>query len=386
MATTPSLTPKTIKAEYDQRLAADKALEARLAKLEAAAAPVPTPVPPTTPPVIPPPADAIPVPPSIDATGVTVVGPALQAFIDSVPGGKTIIAPGKYNLGANGLKHYSRGVPVIHGVGSGEFRVVGGASSVMTYLGCTSAILRGLSILGDNLAGGTRDAYLPALEEGHGLRLRGTSGIETDHVLIDQVHSDGIFFDSFATYDRWCSDANIHDTTIRRNGRQGITVNAARRVRGARITLDQIAMNPIDFEPDDPLEGAQDVILDVAIGSYGLDKTYEAWAVAITGAGGDIMQDITISATIAGNVGGYLGRVLGANLAVFAPRGAGRPRRKRISFVDLSSTTVGDGRTSSGALQAFAGVDGLTLTRVDKRVFAGADRIISPDCTLVAVS
>ncbi len=119
--------------------------------------------------------------------------------------------------------------------------------------GYSNIVVRNFStILCDNRDAGTRDAYHPDGQEfSHGIAIQGSHDVEVAAVTIRGVWGDGFFIAAPGTaYSEWSERVSIHDSTIERNGRMGIVVNAGRDIVVERVAFDEIAISVFDIEPN----------------------------------------------------------------------------------------------------------------------------------------
>ena len=99
---------------------------------------------------------------------------------------------------------------------------------------------------------------------------------------------DGVFIAAPGTaYSEWSERVSIYNSTIERNGRMGIVVNAGRDIVVERVAFDEIAISVFDIEPDVLLEGATNVAFgDNTVGSYGRTSRYAAYLLEASGLDG----------------------------------------------------------------------------------------------------
>ena len=283
---------------------------------------------------------------------------ALQSFIDGVPNGTTIVfkAGGTYRI--TGLTMTSRTNLTFEGNGA-TLRNIGWTKSAMTFSTDTGITVRNLTILGDNPDAGGPNAYHTSGQEySHGISLRGTDNVDIGNVTIDGVWGDGVFVGSYATYANWSDHIRIHNSTIRRNGRNGVTINAGSDVIVSQNSFDKIAMHAIDLEPDISSEGASDVTIQAnTFGSYGTTRLLVSFLVAVVGVDGAVGRNIIVTGnTVTGGTAGYDGKALGLN-SMFS-----RSRLSTITFTNNQATGAAAGAQYPGAVLYFKNVDGLTVT------------------------
>jgi hypothetical protein len=204
------------------------------------------------------------VPGSVDATGATDVTVALQAFLNSVPDGSTVLFPAgaQYRIdGSLGL--VSRNNLTIDGQGATTFASTEGdrtRSQWKVYLG-TNLTVRNLTVRGANPAGGTGEsAYNAALEAQHGMEFAGVNGLDLDHVTITDVYGDFLYIGAFiGSTNTWSTNVKIHDSRFERNGRQGIAFTAVRNVEIYNNYIGNTRRATLDFEPNGTGWGVENV-------------------------------------------------------------------------------------------------------------------------------
>jgi hypothetical protein len=317
-----------------------------------AATPRPTPRPTTDP-------DAYRVPASIDDTGGSDVSAALQRFIDGVPNGSTIAFPGggTYRLGT-GLRLLNRRNLVFDGNGA-TLRATGprgSATSSAFFLrdGNVGITIRDFTLVGNNPDAGTRDAFHLDGQNQMGVLIWSGTDIDIHDVDIRGFWSDCVYIGTNADHE-WSDTIRFRDSTCSLNGRNGVTIIAARNVAVERVTFDRIGASIVDMEPNYSHNGATDVMIrDNTIGSYALNDQYTSWILAAVGHTGGTMRRVsvignTISGVASAGVGG-------------APRGLHlriEDRGPREDFVIRDNIST---RTVAGPAMLFTGIDGLTVT------------------------
>jgi hypothetical protein len=295
------------------------------------------------------------VPATIDATGATNVSAALQAFINSVPNGSTIVfkAGGIYRVDP-GLQFEGRSNLVFEGNGA-TIKNVGWDRPALAFWGGNHITVRNLTLLGDNPDAGTANAYHPDGQEGSmGILLYGTSNVEIANVTMSGAWGDCLYVGD-GTDRIWSDSVWFHDSTCRLNGRNGVTVNAGRNVTVERVRFDQIALHLLDIEPDHSYEGAANVkLINNTVNVYGLTSRYTSWFVAAEGAAGSVVDGLTID----GNsiIGGRPAWSPGGTYAGLATT-IRQTGRQNVVFTN-NTTTV----PSIGPVLYFANIDGLTIT------------------------
>jgi hypothetical protein len=301
------------------------------------------------------------VPPSIDATGREDVAEELNTFLASVPDGSRIDfdAGGKYRL-SRGLQVWDKRGLVFEGNGA-SLVMEGFDGSDLAIQGSTDIVVRNLSIDGDNPDAGTADAFHPDGQEfSHGIAIRGSHDVEIDDVAITGVWGDGIFVGvPGRDFTDWSSGVWIHDSSIERNGRMGVVVNAGSDVIVERVRFDEIAISVFDIEPDDLAEGAQNVTFrDNTVGSYGHTDRYVGYLLESSGLDGASIRSIALYGNqVTGSPSGLDGTMLGIHTRIDARR------TQDIWITDNVGAGAADGSKLSGAVLDLAHIDGLTVTR-----------------------
>jgi hypothetical protein len=273
------------------------------------------------------------VPASIDATGQQDASAALIAFLDTVPDGSTIAFPAGavYRMDA-GLKFSDRHNLTFEGNGA-TLRSNGDVhetSSLFALWGDDTGItIRDFNLVGNSPSPGV---YLPGEEGAHGVLVDGGSDVDVSGVTISDVYGDGFYVGS------WADGVTFHDSVVKSNGRNGVSIIAGRNVTIQRVTFDQSGYCSLDIESNDSTEGAMNIqFLDNVIGTWG-DVFFAA-----DGAAGSVVNGVTVS----GN------QVTGASLMTDVTLA----RRQNIVFTNNTSTVAAD-----GPVLRFDHVDGLTIS------------------------
>jgi len=297
------------------------------------------------------------VPASIDATGATDVGSALQRFVAGVPDGSTIVFPAgaTYRVG-RGLYLSGRRDLVLRGNGA-TIRTTGPGdmivSSTIVITGSQRITVRDLVLVGSNAQAGTASAFGGG-EAQMGVAIYASTDIELDRVTMRRFLGDCVYV-SADTSSRVPSErVRIHDSSCTLNGRTGVSIAASRQVTIERTRFDQLAMFVVNIEADYAWEVTTDVMIrDNTIGSYGLTDRYTSWVLAAEGAVGSTVRRVSlIGNTVSGGRAGYDGKALGLNVTV-------RDRGPREDFVVRDNVAT---ITVAGPVMQFLGVDGVTVT------------------------
>lgn len=278
-------------------------------------------------------------PPSIDATGTDDVTTALLAWIGTVPDSSTIRLPAgaRYRVEGTLLLRNRYGL-TIEAAGATLVATTTGADaerpagvalrswprvrSHVSLVGGGGYVIRGLTIRGAHPFGGVGDsAYVEALEAQHGVNAIAVRGLVLDSITITDIYGDFVYLGHAG--DEWTSDVRISGSRFERNGRQGIGIVGARRVRIEGNYIGQVRRAGVDIEPNFSNGGAVDVV--VRNNTFGPGRLN--W-VSSQGSSG-IVDDVTFEAN----------RLVGRPIIVnFAPP-LGNVRT-RIRFLDNVSDTV----------------------------------------------
>src|ERR1700722_18523288 len=173
------------------------------------------------------PSHVVQVPKSIDATGKADDTQALQQFIAKVPNGSVIQFQhnGRYRVEGTLFVRNRRNL-TFDGEGSLMFVTTRGAPDRAQWWikDGSNIVFRDLAVRGDNPNGGVaKAAYVAKLATQHGFRFEGVNGAEIDNVQVTDVYGDFVYVSrdkqKVPSRNVW-----IHNSTFRRNGRQGIAV------------------------------------------------------------------------------------------------------------------------------------------------------------------
>jgi hypothetical protein len=209
----------------------------------------------------------------IDATGASDVTANLQALIDrTLDGGTVRLKPGAdYRMEGTLLleeRHNLR----IEGNGARIFATTRDGSGTrhrhLRIVGGADVVVSRLEIQGANPYAGLDDrGYVPELEGQHGISLEGVTDVELDRVHIHDTYGDLVYISRHEGDRRWSERVWIHDSTLERSGRQGVTVGAGRDIVIERNRLTDMRRATVDLEPTTPSWGADNVhILDNEVG------------------------------------------------------------------------------------------------------------------------
>ena len=231
------------------------------------------------------------VPSSIDATGATDVGSALQSFINGQPDGSVITFPvnGVYQL-STGIRLDSRHNLVFDGRGT-TIRTTGSGGSalsspfVLSWASSNTDIwIRNFILEGNNTRTGAA-IYDGAQESQMGIDLNGGARIELSGLTIRRMNGDGLYANentpTAGSATAWPTDIWFHDSSIDSVGRNAFTINSGRRVTLERNIIDHVGGSVLDIEPDLDTQGAVDLILrNNTVGAWGLSPKYTMHFVA----------------------------------------------------------------------------------------------------------
>jgi hypothetical protein len=325
------------------------------------------------------------VPSSIDATGSTNAGPALQAFINSQPDGTQVNFPATavYRLD-RGLYLSGRHQLVFEGNGA-TLRATGAgnliAASPIVIDGVNSDIVvRDFVIEGSNARTGT-SIYDPSGESQEGVGIYGGARIEISNNTIRKAWGDAIYANEKDVTHTWLDGLWVHDNAIASVGRNAFTMNGVKNAVLESNTVDQIGGSVLDIEPDTAYQGATNVTLrNNSVGVWGLSPIYTQHFVAcanndygpgavvggITITGNTVKQGAPNSATTP-NAGGLFSWF-------------GKTRTANVVFADNVTSWAG-----AGPVLRFEHVDGLTVTGNSQPVTSGPVVSVS-DSTSVTVN
>jgi len=226
---------------------------------------------PTTPATQPAESRVVVVPSYIDATGKTDDTKALQQFIDNVSNGRTVKfhRNGRYRVEGT-LKVGNRRNLTFDGQNATIFATKRGARDRVQWWvkRGSNIVFRNIKVRGAHPNGGTSEgAYVRKLETQHGFKLEGVSGVELDHVEVTDVYGDFVYITRDLARKNPSQNVWIHDSTFRRNGRQGIAIVAATNVIIEHNRIDHTRRSTVDLEPNAPDWKISNVfILDNSVG------------------------------------------------------------------------------------------------------------------------
>ena len=319
------------------------------------------------------------VPSSIDATGATDVGSALQSFINGTPDGSVITFPvnGTYRL-STGIRLDSRHNLIFDGRGT-TIRTTGSGGSalsspfVLSWASSNTDIwIRNFVLEGNNTRTGTA-IYDGSQESQMGIDLNGGARIEFSGLTIRRMNGDGLYANentpTAGSATAWPTDIWFHDNSIDSVGRNAFTVNSGRRVTLERNVIDHVGGSVLDIEPDLDTQGAVDLILrNNTVATWGMSPQYTMHFVACA-SGWEGTGARVDGVTITGNT-----------VTVGAPESPnnhnapglftefGRPARmSRITFTNNTSTKIG-----GGPALRFSRIDGLTVNGNTQPVTSGS--------------
>lgn len=289
-------------------------------------------------------------PATIDATGSADVTSELQRFLDGVPDDAEIEFPAgaRYRVEGTLVLEAKSGI-TIRGNGATTFATTRGeySRSHWRLVGGSDLTIRNLAVIGAHPDGGTHgEAYVADLEAQHGVRVEGTQGLELDRVVVEDVYGDFVYLGRDEDRE-WSSSVWIHDSTFRRNGRQGIAITAGRDVVIERNKISETRRATFDLEPNTPNGwGAQNIhILDNEVGAGRL--------LFVASHGDGPVDDVVVS----GN------RLRDKDLTIDV-RAPGGQRRSNWVVTNNSSTRV----RSADRLMRFTRVDGLLVADNQQRI------------------
>lgn len=346
--------------------------------------PIPTPTPSTTGPFAAPVTSrTVTVPTTIDSTGATNAGAALQTFINGVPDGSVIV------FKAGGIYRLDRGIFLVnrhHLVFDGNGATVRSngsntliASSPFVIDGANSDIaVRDFTIEGNNPRTGT-DIYDLAGENQQGVAVYGGTRIEISGNTIRKLWGDAIYANEKDTTHTWTDGLWVHHNTISYVGRMAFTMNGVKNAIIERNTVDKTGGAVMDIEPDTSFQGAINVTLRYnTIGVYGMTPQYTQWFVACANDNygpGAVVRNITIT-------GNHVSQ--GAPSSANTPNAGGlatwfgKTRTANIVFTNNTTTKAG-----AGPVLRFEHVDGLTVSGNTQPLTSGTLLSISDSTNVV---
>jgi len=311
------------------------------------------------------------VPGSIDATGGSNAGAALQSFINSQPDGTVInFNPGVYRLD-RGLFISGRHNLVFVGNGA-TLRAAGSntliAASPFLIDGANSDIVvRGFVIEGNNPRTGT-SIYDPGGENQQGVAVYGGARIEITGNTIRKTWGDAIYANEKDTTHSWVDGLWVHGNTITTVGRNGFTMNGAKNPLLEANSLDQIGGSVLDIEPDTSYQGVTNLVMrNNTVGSWGLSPLYTMHFVACannTSGVGAVIRGISITGN---RVTQGAPNSTNTNNAGGLSTWIGKSRTSSVVFTDNTTTKSG-----GGPVLIFEHIDGLTVRNNSQPVSSGS--------------
>jgi hypothetical protein len=312
------------------------------------------------------------VPSTIDSTGATNAGPALQSFVNGLPDGSIIVfrAGGVYRMD-RGLFLVNRHHLVFEGNGA-TLRGTGSstliAATPILIDGANSDIaVRNFTIEGSNGRTGT-SIYDPYGEGQQGVGVYGGLRIEIANNTIRKTWGDGVYANEKNTTHTWTTDLWVHDNRIVSVGRNAFTMNGARNALLERNTIDQVGGSVLDIEPDTTYQGAINVTMrNNSVGVWGLSPLYTMWFVACANndfGPGAVVRDITIT-------GNHVSQ--GAPNSAKTPNAGGLSTwfgKSRTSNIVVTNNTTT--KAGAGPVLRFVHVDGLTVTGNSQPLSSGS--------------
>lgn len=296
----------------------------------------------------------VPLPTDIDATGATDVSDALNAFFAALPNHRIVV------FGARATYRIEK--PVLIKDKTDLIVDGNGARTITTSRGDRTRqhwrllrgeriVIKNLTVVGANPRAGVTDgAYVVKLEAQHGFNVAGTRGLELDRITVSDVYGDFVYLGFDSVSRRWSEDVRIHDSVFSRNGRQGIALTGARRVRIDHNTIGDVRRATFDFEPNGGLTGVEQVLVEEnAIGLGRLNF--------ISAVGMGPVNEVTFRNNV------LKGRAMNSTIGSFSDR-------RRAWAIVGNTTDTGHG-TPAGAVIGVRRVDGLLVTGNTQRVQPG---------------
>jgi hypothetical protein len=194
----------------------------------------------------------------------------LQQVVNSMPAGATIkLKPGaKYRIDGT-LKIKSKQRLTIegekssclststaaHGACKTAATIYSSTSRVpntaqISIQGGSNIVIRNITINGVNPNAGTGEAaYNKKRAFEHGIEILGATGVEVDHLTINDVYGDFVYVGRSLTSRDPSRNIWIHDGSFHRNGRQGVGITDANAVLVKDNTFGEARRTLIDLEP-----------------------------------------------------------------------------------------------------------------------------------------
>jgi parallel beta-helix repeat protein len=185
----------------------------------------------------------------------------LQAFVDSVPDGSTIVFPAGSVYRIDGMLVFrNRKGLTFEGNGAVLRRYDPGLSGTdgalftreVRFMSGGNLTIRNLTIMGANPnAGMSNAAWDPAYEFQHGIELDGVQGALLDHVRIHDVYGDFVYLGMSQSEGVQTPSRNvtIQDSRFERNGRMGISVDYAENTLIQNNYMGDCRRSWVDVEP-----------------------------------------------------------------------------------------------------------------------------------------
>lgn len=216
------------------------------------------------------------IPASIDASGGADVTDELNSFFSSTPDSSTISFPANARYRVEGtLMFVNRRSLTIEGNGATVVATTDGSGvtppATLAHLwprgrrhflfrGGSNLVVRNLKVTGANPNAGIGDlAYSAALEAQHGFEFSGVQGGELDHVTVNDVYGDFVYFG--ASSGILSLNIQIHDSDFERNGRQGMSFTGAQNILIERNNMSQVRRAHFDLEPNLPADSIRQVTI-----------------------------------------------------------------------------------------------------------------------------
>ena len=325
----------------------------------AAATPAPTPTPTPTPV-----SSGIPVPSSIDATGVSDASAGLTSFLATVPNGSTISfkAGGVYRMD-HGLEVSAAHQNLIFEGNGATLKSNGDwqePSSLFIVEG-SNILIRDFTLLGNDPTPGVQQI---GEEYEYGVQAYGASRVEVTNVTIADVWGDCLMVGN------WADTIYFHDSTCQSAGRQGVSILAGSNVTVERVNFGTVGGSDLDIEPYQASGGANHVIFrNNTCGTHGvgLPSGRAGYFFAADGTIGSTINDVTITGNTVtgGSPDNASGGSIDANVTLTT-------RRTNIVFTNNTSLVASSPPYNGEAILMFAHIDGLTVTGNTQPLLPGA--------------
>jgi hypothetical protein len=209
------------------------------------------------------------VPSSIDASGSQDVTQQLNDFIARTPDDTVIRFPtGAHYRVEDVVSLLDKHHLTLDGNGATLFETTQGYRErcILSVVGGSDITIRGFHLRGANPMGGVTGRYVASLEAQHGIWLHGPERVLIDDNTITDVWGDFVYLGARplqpAPLRAPSRDVTVVHNTMTRNGRQGIALVAALRVRIADNKISDVRRTVFDMEPNNAGATVADVTIE----------------------------------------------------------------------------------------------------------------------------